>query len=118
MRRRILGDVQELFVTCTYNVTDTNSTTKICDKTDWVKKIVVDGTTESGIPTGKTFTTVGEHEVTFVLARNTTSVGSGAFSGCTNLNTVIFSESITSIKSYAFSKCSNLRILLVRGIVN
>ena len=37
-----------------------------------------------------------------------TSIGSGAFSGCTNLTSVSIPSTVTSIESYAFSRCSSL----------
>jgi hypothetical protein len=42
------------------------------------------------------------------IPQGTTSIGDGAFSGCTNLSSVTIPDSVTSIGSYAFNSCSKL----------
>lgn len=45
---------------------------------------------------------------TVSLPEGITSVGSGTFSGCTGITSVIFPESVTEIGSYAFNGCTTL----------
>ena len=50
----------------------------------------------------------GELVTDLVIPEGVTSIGSGAFSGCSSLKTVTIPDSVTSIGSAAFGHCNNL----------
>lgn len=50
-----------------------------------------------------------------VIKDDTSSIASGAFSGCNNLMSITIPDSITSIGSYAFSGCTSLTIYGYEG---
>lgn len=49
------------------------------------------------------------------ILNSVTSIGDGAFEGCTGLTSVIIPNSVESIGSYAFSNCSGLTSLIVEN---
>ena len=88
-----------------YNITSTTTTSKICNNTSSFSQMIVDGTTKT-LATTYQFTTIGEHEVVFVL--NGTYIGANAFNGCSLLTSITIPNDITSIGSSAFYNCSSL----------
>ncbi len=46
-----------------------------------------------------------------------TNIGSYAFQGCTNMQSVVISESVTNIGSYAFQGCTNLKNVTIPSSV-
>jgi len=107
-------EAKETRVVCTYNVTDTANSTKLCysyNSTDFTS-MEVDGVLQDDVTTEYTFDTVGEHTVKFELA-DTTSIGVGAFYGCSSLTSVTIPDSVTSIGDNAFYDCSNLTSITI-----
>ncbi|MDR1552937.1 MAG: leucine-rich repeat domain-containing protein, partial [Prevotellaceae bacterium] len=50
---------------------------------------------------------------TIVIGNGVTSIGDGAFSGCSSLTAVTIPNSVTSIGSYAFAICSSLTAVTI-----
>ncbi len=48
-----------------------------------------------------------------MIPDNVTSIGNGAFLGCTSLTSLIIPESVTSIGDWAFSNCTNLTSITI-----
>ena len=49
------------------------------------------------------------HIITVIIADGVTSISSGAFAGCKNLESVYLPESLTNIGDYAFCQCDSLK---------
>ena len=61
--------------------------------------LIVDGVLKSFAPAGLT---------EYTIPNNVTSIGEGAFSGCSNLTSITIPDSVTSIGEEAFCWCSSL----------
>lgn len=59
----------------------------------------------------------GDQVKTYIIGDGVTCIGSGAFSGCTNLTTVAISNSVTTISGAAFSGCIGLTTLTIPNSV-
>lgn len=114
---------------CKYNVTSTTESTRLCYNTTSFSDIYINGG-DVGLVTGFTFSTLGEHTVTFRLNDPTTidgwafyycaslisvefpdtltSIGYRAFSWCTGLSSITIPDNITDIGDYAFTDCTGL----------
>ena len=128
-----------------YNITNTESSTKIINVTRNIGVIEIDGIQQSNVSTSYQFSTTGEHIIKFsmnendmfkneiyqnqfngckeltniVIPINITKIDSYAFRQCTNLTTVILPESLTKIDTYAFDNCTSLTsIILPDNITN
>ena len=122
-------------IKCTYNITSTNTPTKICKSTNGIYKMEVDGVKIA--PTSAyTFNETGEHVIEFTSLNNIpssifyncsnltnaeigsecTSIGNYVFEGCSNLTTVEIGSGVTSIKSYVFEDCSSLKEITCHAI--
>ena len=53
----------------------------------------------------------------YVIPNSVTSIGNGAFSGCTGLTSVTIGDSVTSIGDFAFSNCSGLTSITIPNSV-
>jgi len=51
--------------------------------------------------------------VSYTIPDSVTSIGEGAFSGCTSLTSITLPEGVTSIGSYAFDDCTSLRSITI-----
>ena len=51
---------------------------------------------------------IGKTATSFIIPDSVTSIGDGAFSGCSSLTSVVIGDSVTSIGDYAFYNCSSL----------
>lgn len=54
--------------------------------------------------------------VAFATGSQLTTIGTGAFKGCTNLATIYIPETVTVIESLAFSNCPNISYFTINGI--
>ena len=125
------GDIPEgENLICTYNVTDTTSPTKICDRTTGFTTMYVDGI-EQPLSTGYTFSTTGEHTVDYkmnsteigdhtftncsgltgelVIPNTVTRIGSAVFEG-SSLKSIVIPDSVTSLGAYVFSRSKVYKI--------
>ena len=102
------GTETQYDITSTFNVTSTTSQTQLCysSATSSFTEMYVDGV-QIDVASGYTFNTTGEHTVNYMLADKTTIVDS-AFSGCTNLISIVIPDTVTSIGTYSFYDCSSL----------
>ena len=55
----------------------------------------------------------GKNDREFIISDSVTSIGDGAFSGCSNLTSIVIPDSITSIGYDAFSGCSGLTSVVI-----
>ncbi len=51
---------------------------------------------------------IGKTNTSFVIPSEVTTIGEGAFSGCTTLKSVTISENVTSIGNHAFANCVSI----------
>ncbi len=54
----------------------------------------------------------------YIIPDRVTTIGSGAFSGCSKLNSVIIPQSVTSIGNAAFEGCASLRSVTIPASVS
>ena len=54
-------------------------------------------------------------EAKYIVPASVTSIGNGAFSGCTGLTNISIPNSVTNIGYYAFSGCKNVKITVEAG---
>lgn len=53
----------------------------------------------------------------YIIPDSVTSIGNGAFSGCSSLSSIVIPESVTSIGDGAFSDCSSLFNIVIPNSV-
>ena len=58
---------------------------------------------------------IGKTETSFTIPDSVTSIGDGAFFGCSGLTSVTIPNSVTSIENNAFSGCSSLTSINYNG---
>ena len=97
---------KEIRLICTYNVTDTTNSTKVCENFSNFASMEVDGILLDSVTAEYTFDTVGEHTVEFTL--KDTSIGNSAFYYCQGLTSVVIPDYVTSIGTSAFDSCYGL----------
>ena len=94
-------------IVCVYNVTSTESATKLLNSTTNITYQIIDGVQQQSIQTTYTFDTLGEHIVKYKLSG--TYIDNYAFSGCSSLASVTIPEGVTGIVGReAFKRCTNL----------
>ena len=93
-------------IVCVYNVTSTESATKLLDDNIEISYQIIDGVRQDTVQKTYTFDTLGEHIVKY--KKNQTYMRNYPFYMCTNLVSVVIPETITSIDSAIFGSCSNL----------
>ena len=98
-------------VLCKYNVTNTNTSTKLFTNNIF-GSMIVDGA-EQEVVSLYTFDTIGEHTVLFTLKEGVTSISDSAFYNCSGLISVTIPNSVTSIGNSAFRNCSRLTSITI-----
>ena len=95
-------------IVCVYNVTSTESATKLLNANTSITYQIIDGVQQQSIQMNYTFDTLGEHIVKYKM--NVTYINSQIlFYICPNLVSVVIPETITRIENAAlFGSCSNL----------
>lgn len=94
-------------IVCVYNVTSTESATKLLNANTSITYQIIDGVQQQSIQMNYTFDTLGEHIVKYKM--NVTYInGQTLFYMCPNLVSVVIPETITSIEGALFYSCSNL----------
>ena len=97
------------YVVCKYNVTSTDSATKLLNSTYDITKQYIDGVEQQSVQATYTFSTMGEHTVKYAM----TNIYTNAFQNCTNLTSVTIPNTITRVRSYAFEGCNSLVNIVV-----
>ena len=100
-------------ITAKYNVTSTTSKTLLCynGSESYFTEMYVDGE-QIDVTSGYTFNTTGEHTVNYVLA-DKTKIGNYAFSGCSNLISIVIEDSVKEIGREAFHSCKSLTEIII-----
>ena len=109
-------------IVCVYNVTSTESATKLLN-TDWnILEMWIDGVKQESVVSSYTFDTIGEHKVKYGLNENKYITNSN-FQSCTSLISVQIPSIVTSIAdgntlNYgAFRTCTRLaNVKMLDGI--
>lgn len=104
-------------IVCKYNVTSTESATKLLQVNTNITYQIIDGVRQNTVQMNYTFDTLGEHIVKYKL--DGTSIGDSAFSGCTGLTSITIPSSVTSIGRAAFEDCTGLNgITIPSGVTS
>ena len=98
-----------------HNATNTTSLFRICYTTTNFSDIIIDGTSV-GLKTYHTFSTIGEHEIVYIL-KDTSSIAN-TFNYCSLLTSVIIPNGISIIGSNTFYNCSALTSITIPSSVN
>ena len=56
---------------------------------------------------------IGKTATSITIPDSVTSIGEGAFSGCSSLTSIVIGNSVTTIGNYAFSSCSSLTSIVI-----
>lgn len=104
-------------ITSTFNITSTTSPTVLCysSATSAFTEMYVDGV-QIDVASGYTFNTTGEHTVNYMLA-DKTKIGNYAFSGCSNLISIVIDDSVKEIGVEAFHSCKSLTEIIIPDCV-
>ena len=103
-------------IVCVYDVTSTESATKLLLNTTNISKMWIDSVEQPSVVDSYTFDTLGEHIVKYTLADPTT-IGNLAFKECTGLTSVSIPNSVTSIGNAAFLSCTGLTSVTIPNSV-
>ena len=104
-------------ITAKFNVTSTTSPTQLCYRTSAITEMYVDGV-QIDVASGYTFNTIGEHNVQYMLSDKTT-IGNEAFSGCSNLISIVIEDSVKVIGRESFHSCKSLtEIVIPESVTN
>lgn len=94
-------------IVCVYDVTSTDTTTKLLDRSTNVTYQIIDGVQQQSVQTTYTFDTLGKHIVKYKINNDTTINGS-YFNNCTNLTGLTIPYGITHINSSLCYGCTGL----------
>ena len=105
-------------ITAKFNVTSTTSPTQLYySERNYFTEIYVDGE-QIDVTSGYTFNTLGEHTVQYMLSDKTT-IGNEAFSGCSNLISIVIEDSVKVIGRESFHSCKSLtEIVIPESVTN
>ena len=99
-----------------FNVTSTDSATKLCYSTSSFSEMEIDGVVQPNVVTSYTFDSIGEHTVKYTLL-DPTSIGAYAFDGCYGLASITIPSNVTSIGDFAFYDCTSLTSITIPNSV-
>lgn len=103
------------YIKCIYSATTSSNRTRIYNiKPSYLWGMIVDGetfVTGNSMSTGYTFSTTGEHEITFCFSGSNVTL-SNAFSSCDNLKSVEINGAFTSLES-SFYNCTALESVTI-----
>lgn len=101
-------------IVCKYNVTSTESATKLLNATTYISYQVIDGIKQDTFQMNYTFDTLGEHIVEYKF--NYKYIGNN-FSGCISLTSVTIPNSVTTIYDNTFDGCTGLTSITIPSSV-
>ena len=102
-------------IVCKYNVTSTESATKLLQTNSGITYQIIDGVRQSSVQSTYIFDTLGEHTVKYKLSR--TSIGDNVFRECSSLTSITIPASVTKIGDSAFTECSSLTSITIPASV-
>ena len=97
-------------IVCVYNVTSTESATKLLNASGGITYQIIDGVQQQSVQTTYTFDTLGEHIVKYKVSE--TEIG-GYFNNCTALVSATIPEGITYLRERLFIGCTNLTSVVI-----
>jgi len=104
-------------MTVKYNVTDTSSQTKLCNRTGYFSVMEIDGVVQPSVVSEYTFSTTGEHIVKYTLVDDTT-IGNNAFQYCSDITSVTIPNSVKSIGNNAFQGCHMTSVTIPNSVTS
>ena len=112
----MISNAEEVTVVGTWDVSADDGTSNVTATLYSDGKMVISGTgnMESYSGSGETPYNAYISDIkTVEIQRGVTSIGYGAFSGCTSLSSITIPESVTSIGKYAFERCTSLSSITI-----
>ena len=100
-------------IVCKYNVTSTESATKLLETNSDITYQIIDGVRQDTVQMNYTFDTLGEHIVEYKL--DGTSIVNNAFSNCTGLTSVTIGSGVTYIGYGTFGYCTGLTSVIIQA---
>lgn len=101
------------YVVCKYNVTSTESATKLLNGTSNITEQYIDGVLQNSVQANYTFSTTGEHIVKYKI---TSPIINQTFKNCTNLVSVTIPDTITTIQYSTFEGCTSLTDIVLSNL--
>lgn len=102
-------------IVCVYNVTSTESATKLLQSSTNITYQIIDGVQQQSVKTTYTFDTLGEHTVKYKLSG--TSINGNVFQSCSSLTSVQIPNGVTILNENAFYNCSGLTSVTIPNSV-
>ena len=125
-------------IVCVYNVTSTESATKISNNKNNVSHVIIDGVMQPSVVSSYQFDTTGEHIVKFGLTDSTfiansflwntptisvtipngvTTIYDGVFQSQSNIKKIVLPNTVTTIGKYFFYNCSQISSITIPSSV-
>ena len=100
-------------IVCKYNVTSTESATKLLNRYTNISYQIIDGVRQDTVQMNYTFDTLGEHTVKYKLSG--IIIYEWLFLDCINLSSVVLTSNITEIRDAALANCTALKKVVAQN---